>query len=409
MVDQEVLDALANISDPQRWKDPHPTYHLLRDQAPMLHNVDDDNWMLTRYDDCLQILRDPRWSSSPRHLRRQRPFEQQTMRERSGAEGVAILLFMDPPDHTRLRKLVHRSFTPKAVDRWRVRIEEVVDDLLDQAVERGGDLELISEFAYEVPVIVICELLGVPTSDHHLFGDWSSAASRLLDGDITPAEEQAGLLGAAGLIGYFNELIEERRALPGDDLLSAMIHATEDGDRLNEDELRMMTLLLFIAGHETTMNLIGNGTLALLRHRDQLERLRADPTLVGSAVEEILRFDGPVHVTGRIPTEDLEVAGHVFEKGEQVVTLLAAANRDPARFAEPDRFDIGRSDNQHLTFSMGIHHCLGASLARLEGQIALGRLVARFPDVELHTTDPEYREHFVLRGLRELRLGLGVG
>jgi cytochrome P450 len=166
-------------------------------------------------------------------------------------------------------------------------------------------------------------------------------------------------------------------------------------------------VLLFIAGHETTMNLIGNGTLAMLRHRDQLERLQRDPLLIEGAVEEMLRYDGPVHLTGRIATEDIEVAGQQFEKGEQVVTLLAAANRDPERFEEPDSFDIGRPDNHHLTFSQGIHYCLGASLARLEGQIALGRLVERFPNLELETTEPQYRDHFVLRGLRELRLGLG--
>jgi cytochrome P450 len=407
-VSEDFTAIFDRTTDPERWTDPHPGYHRLRAAQPMLHVPEEDTWILTRYDDCLQILRDPKWSSNPAHARRPRNFEESSMRERAGQESTPILLFMDPPDHTRLRRIVHRSFTPRAVARWREMIAKVADDLLDAAHERGS-LELIHEYAFVLPITVICEMLGVPEEDRATqpFDEWSSGASRLLDGVLEPEVEMAGLMSAMQIINYFNNLIDERRSTPGDDLLSAMIHAEDDGDMLDDQELRMMTVLLFIAGHETTMNLIGNGMYALLRNRDQLELLQQDPTLIEGAIEEMLRYDGPVHVTGRMPTEDLEVAGHMFEKGEQVVTLLAAANRDPARFEDPDRFDIRRPENHHLTFSQGIHYCLGASLARLEGQIAVGRLVERFPGIEIETEKPEYRDHFVLRGLRELQLGLG--
>ncbi len=208
------------------------------------------------------------------------------------------------------------------------------------------------------------------------------------------------------IIGYFNELFEQRRRAPRDDLVSALLAAEEEGDKLTEEELRSITLLLFIAGHETTMNLIGNGMKALLEHRDQFDRIVADPSLVPAAIEELLRYDGPVHLTGRIATQELEIGGRRFQPGEQVVVLLAAANRDPERFDDPDRLDVGRADNHHLTFSHGIHYCLGASLARVEGQVAIGSLVRRFPDMQLVTDEPKYRDHFVLRGLRELRVAV---
>jgi cytochrome P450 len=263
----------------------------------------------------------------------------------------------------------------------------------------------VSALAYPLPVIVICELLGVPVEDRHQFEGWSSDATRLLDGDIDEETFQRGLLASMYFINYFNGLFEERRAAPRDDLLCALLAAEDGGDTLSEEELRSTVLLLFLAGHETTMNLIGNGLFALLTHRDQWARLCADPEgLTASTVEECLRWDGPVHLTGRIATEELEVGGQVFPAKSQVVTLLAAANRDPARFPDPDRFDVGRADNQHLTFSHGIHYCLGAALARLEGQVVFGALARKFPDLRLavDSSEVEYRDHFVLRGLKAL-------
>jgi len=388
--------------------DPHPLYHRVRDEQPVLR-TEQGGWLLTRYADCEAVLRDPHFSTNPRHLAVRPPAGEASVRESMADTGSSILLFMDPPDHTRIRNLVNRNFTPKAIETWRPRVVEIVDRLLDEAAERG-EMEVIGDFGFQVPVIVICELLGVPSEDRHLFGPWSSDASRLLDQDLTAEETERGLLGAMQLIGYLNPLIEERVDNPRDDLLSHIVAAgapSDDGDeRLSDDELRSLVLLLFVAGHETTMNLIGNGTKALLDHPDELARLRADPSLIETAVEEILRYDGPVHLTARIPTDDVEVAGQPIAKGSQVVALLAAANRDPAEFADPDRFDVGRTPNHHVAFSKGIHHCLGAALARMEGQIALGRLVERFSHIDLRTTEPTYRNHFVLRGLDELHIDL---
>jgi cytochrome P450 len=382
------------------WADPWPTYDRLRAEAPYWRNPEGAT-ILTRYADCEAVLRDPRFSSSNDHA--DPPMILAEGDPRAFMDGEAApLIFLDPPDHTRLRKLVSKAFTPRSVERLRPRVHEVVDGILDRAAEEGR-LDVVADLGYELPVIVICELLGVPLSDRPQFAGWSSAASRLLDDDLSEEELNAGVVAALSFAQYFAELFEVRRKDPRDDLVSGLIVAEEQGDRLSIEELHSIVILLFIAGHETTMNLIGNGTHALLRQRDQLVRWRDDPSLDAPAVEELLRFDGPVHLTGRIPVEDVELNGHVFPRGKQAVTLLAAANRDPARFDHADRLDIDRPDNHQLTFSQGIHYCLGAALARLEGQIAIGTLIRRFPDIEL-AAPPVYRDHFVLRGLTELQV-----
>jgi cytochrome P450 len=344
-------------------------------------------------------LRDARWSSDPAHTA-----SDDDTRAVINNAGVRTLLFMDPPDHTRLRRLVSKAFTPRTIEQLRGHVGEICDDLLDQW--RGDEpFEVMAGLAYPLPVIVICELLGVPVDDRHQMEGWSSDASRLLDfSQIDEETAMKGMVAAMQFINYFNGLFEARRAEPRDDLLTELVKVEEAGDKLTEEELRSIVLLLFVAGHETTMNLIGNGLFALLQHHDQWERLVADPSLVPSAVEECLRYDGPVHLTGRIATTDLEVGGRTFRKGEGVMTLLAAANRDPDKFPDPDRFDVGRTDNQHLTFSHGIHYCLGAALARLEGQVVFERLARRYPTLKLAcgSDDVEYREHFVLRGLKAL-------
>ena len=397
LVDLSQLTA-EQLFGPENKRNPHPLYHRLRELDPAWRNPEFGERVLTRWADCEAVLRDPRWSSDPSHA------ATPDMREEIAVAGVRTLLFMDPPDHTRLRRLVSKAFTPRTIEALRGHVGEVCDSLLD-AWDGTGTFEVMSGLAYPLPVIVICELLGVPVDDRHQMEGWSSDASRMLDfSQITDEEAMKGIVAAMNFINYFNGLFDERRAEPKDDLLTALVKVEEQGDKLTEEELRAMVLLLFVAGHETTMNLIGNGLFAMLTNRGEWERLVADPTLVPSAVEECLRYDGPVHLTGRIATCDLEVAGHEFAKGEQVVTLLAAANRDPERFPDPDRFDVGRADNQHLTFSHGIHYCLGAALARLEGQVVFARLVERFPDLQL-ACDPdavEYRPHFVLRGLQSL-------
>jgi cytochrome P450 len=383
---------------PEHRRDPYPLYRKLRELDPV-HRSPAGPLILTRHADATAVLRDPRFSSNPSHLGGERP--------QVGPRRVdtKVLLFLDPPDHTRLRSLVAKAFTPAVVRRLRPRVEQLVAELLDAAAERGG-LELIAELAYPLPVAVICELLGVPAEDRALFGTWSSDASRLLDRDIDldEAAVQRGGAAIAGFTEYFGGLIQRRRAEPRDDLLSGLIAAEEDGQRLSWEELFATIILLYLAGHETTVNLIGNGALALLRHPDQLERLRADPSLAPSAVEELLRYDSPVHLTARIATTDLTVAGVPVPRGDQVIALVAAANHDPAVFSDPDDLDVGRRDNRHLSFSAGMHYCLGAALARLEGEVAFPALLRRFPHLDLADPAPELREHFVLRGLRSLEL-----
>jgi pimeloyl-[acyl-carrier protein] synthase len=248
-------------------------------------------------------------------------------------------------------------------------------------------------------------MLGVPVEDHERFKGWSLDIARGLDSILLPADSEVPKRSAAArtaLAQYFRELIARRRAAPRADLLSGLIAAEEAGDKLSENELLATCILLLIAGHETTVNLIGNGTLALLRHPDQLRRLRDNPRLIGSAVEELLRFDGPVQRTARIPSEDVVIDGRKIPKGEMVMPFIGAADRDPAQFPEPDRLDIGRTDNRHIAFGWGIHFCLGAPLARVEGQIAINTLVQRFPRLDLATETPEFRESLTLRGLKSL-------
>jgi cytochrome P450 len=316
------------------------------------------------------------------------------------------MLFRDPPDHTRLRSLVNRAFTPRVIEGMRGQIQAVVDRLLDR-VERRGHMDVIADLAYPLPVTVICDMLGVPVGDHEQMRDWSSDIIRSLDAIGIPSDDsvvERGRVGRRGIAEYFRALLPERRRHPRADLLSSLIAVEEQDDRLTEGELLATCVLLFIAGHETTVNLIGNGTLALLRHPDQLARLRREPGLVPNAVEELLRYDSPVQRTARIAIEDVEVAGQPIAKGTMVVTALGAANRDPAQFPDPDRLDVARKEPRHISFGYGIHFCLGAPLARVEGQLALGTLLRRAPGLALAEPSPEWRESSVLRGLKRLRV-----
>jgi cytochrome P450 len=299
---------------------------------------------------------------------------------------------------------VSHAFTPRVVEGLRPRIQAIVDELLE-AVGNVGTMEVVDDLAYPLPVRVICEMLGVPPSDHLRIKQWSSDVARALDMIGAPGDPDVLARGQAGhhaLAEYFMALLPERRAHPRDDLLSLLIAAEEQGDKLTEGELLVTCLLLFIAGHETTVNLIGNGLLALLRNPDQLQRLRMNPALLPTAVEELLRYDSPVQRTARIPNTDVEVGGRSIPRGTLVVAAIGAANRDPAHFPDPDRLDIGRADNRHIAFGFGIHYCLGAPLARLEGQIALGTLLRRFPSLALASQVADWRESSTLRGLRTL-------
>jgi cytochrome P450 len=387
-----------NPMDPEFLADPYPTYHRLRAEDPV-HHSPLGFWVLTRYEDVAAVLRDPRFIKEPLAA---------LVAARFGAEvprGVGLsMLDRDPPDHTRLRSLVSKAFTPRVVEGLRPRIQKIVDGLIARA-EAAGSMDLIEEFAYPIPVNVICEMLGVPVEDHERFKGWSLDIARGLDSIWLPPDSEIPRRSAAArhaISDYFRELIGQRRATPRGDLLSALIAAEEAGDKLNEEELLATCILILIAGHETTVNLIGNGVLALLRHPAELRRLRATPGLITTAVEELLRYDGPVQRTARVASDDATIGGHTIHKGEMVMPFIGAADRDPAQFPEPDRLDLSRADNRHIAFGWGIHFCLGAPLARVEGQIAIETLVRRLPRLGLVTEAIEYRQSLTLRGLKEL-------
>ena len=391
-------DLHFNPMDPAFLADPYPTYHRLRGEDPV-HLSPLGFWVLTRYEDVVAALRDPRLA------------KEAIASFIAARFGIAVpvgmglsMLDRDPPDHTRLRSLVSKAFTPRVVEGLRPRIQQIVDGLVERALAKGG-MDLIEEFAYPIPVIVICEMLGVPVADHERFKGWSLDIARGLDAIMLPPDSVVGMRSGTSrraLAEYFRDLIAERRAAPREDLLSALIAAEEAGDTLSEDELLATCILLLVAGHETTVNLIGNGTYALLRHPDELRRLRENPGLIGTAVEELLRYDGPVQRTARIPSEDVTIDGRKIRAGEMVMPFIGAADRDPAQFADPDRLDLARADNRHIAFGWGMHFCLGAPLARVEGQIAIDALVRRFPKLELVTDEPEYRQSLTLRGLKTL-------
>jgi hypothetical protein len=392
-----VGETTFNPMDPAFVADPYPTYHRLRAEDPV-HHSPLGFWVLTRYEDVVAALRDPRLAKEAIAA---------FVAARFGAPMPALgisMLDRDPPDHTRLRSLVSKAFTPRVVERLRPRIQQIVDDLLDGA-EAKGSMDLIEEFAYPIPVNVICEMLGVPVEDHEQFKGWSLDIARGLDAILLPLDSEVGhrsIKARHGLADYFRRLIATRRASPRGDMLSDLIAAEEAGDKLSEEELLATCILLLVAGHETTVNLIGNGTLALLRHPVELRRLRENPGLIGTAVEELLRYDGPVQRTARIPSEDITIRGRTIAKGEMVMPFIGAADRDPVQFPEPDRLDIGRADNRHIAFGWGIHFCLGAPLARVEGQIAIDTLVQRLPKLALATEQPEFRQSLTLRGLKSL-------
>ncbi|MET0852959.1 MAG: cytochrome P450 [Candidatus Rokuibacteriota bacterium] len=392
-----MVDVSLNLMDPEFVANPYPTYHRLRAQDPV-HRSPLGFWVLTRYEDVVASLRDPRFG-------KEAIASYIAARLGYAPPGIGLsMLDRDPPDHTRLRGLVSKAFTPRVVDGLRPHIQDIVNGLLDR-VQGAGAMDLIEDFAYPLPVIVICEMLGVPVADRDRFKGWGLDIARGLDGILLPPDSDVAKRSIASrqaLAEYFRELLAERRQSPRDDMLSGLIAAEEAGDKLNENELLATCILLLVAGHETTVNLIGNGSLALLRHPAELRRLRENPSLIGSAVEELLRYDGPVQRTARVPSEDVTVGGKTIEKGEMVMPFIGAADRDPAQFPEPDRLDITRGDNRHIAFGWGIHFCLGAPLARIEGATAINTLVQRMPKLALATDKPEHRQSLTLRGLSAL-------
>jgi cytochrome P450 len=386
-------------------EDPYPFYKRLRERDPFHRSRPADGFILSRYDDIHAVLSERRFSSDERHQRRYPRFSARN--KRAGIpdpyeDETASMLRLDPPDHTRLRTLVSKAFTPRAVEQMRERIETLIDETLSP-LPRHGRLELVRDFASPLPITVIAEMLAIPIADRDRFQHWSREIVRTL-GDGGAEDRRAARVAMEELGGYLEELVELRRKEPRDDLFSGLIAAEEAGDRLSTRELLTTCTLLLVAGNETTTNLISNSIVALLRNRDQLEILRSEPKRVAGAVDELLRFDSPVQLTSRMVVADEEFRGHSLKKGQQLVLLLAAGNRDPEHFDEPDRLDVTRENVRHLSFGHGLHRCLGAQLARVEGGLALEALVTRFPDLRFDNDPIRWGGNTVLRGPRALPL-----
>jgi cytochrome P450 len=389
---------------PGYFEDPYAQYRELRAVAPV-HQSPVGPWTITSYEECTRILRTPGLSVEEQNA----DFLPRTERlkeagfERRRERGSRAILNIDPPDHTRIRRLAQQAFTPRRIEALVPRIQALVDGMLD-AVEPDRSMDVIADLAFPLPFAVISELLGMPDHDRAELRAWSHTLVKSLEPIVVP-EEVPGIMEAGDRLSeHIEAAIEWKRREPADDLLSALIAAEEEGDRLSPEELQDQVALLYIAGHETTVNLIGNGTLALLRHPDQLALLREDPSLIGNAIEELLRYDSPVQFSRRIALEDLELGGQHIEAHTFVFTILGAANRDPAHFGPTaEELDLRRRDApHHISFGGGIHHCLGAVLARTEARVAIGTLARRFPGLNLETDRPAWNGRMILRGLDEL-------
>ncbi|WP_239395395.1 cytochrome P450 [Frankia sp. CiP3] len=397
--DAAVPPLLDELFEPANRADPYSRYQALRDAGP-LHMSAFGLHLATRYTDCVTILQSADWGHDKE--------AEQLHPTIPAAAFPDTFLWMEPPDHTRLRGLVTKGFTARRVAELRPRITELVDSLFDAALD-AGEFDLIEMMAYPLPLTVICEILGVPTGDHPLVQKWSQALARAFDPDFYLTTEALAARNEAlpEFAAYFRALVDERRRSPGDDLISSLAAVEEQGDRLTADEVLGTCITLIIAGHETTVNLVGNGSLALLRNTDQLELLRGRPELIPRAVDELLRYDSPIHLNTRAAKRELVVGGRTFAPGEGVVALIACANRDPDAYVEPDRLDVTRffgerPVSRHLSFSLGHHYCLGAPLALLEMEIFLSALVRRVRFAELLSADPPYKPNILIRGLARL-------
>jgi cytochrome P450 len=390
-----------DLASPTFKANPYPTFARLRAADPV-HRIKMPNgghaWLITRYHDADMVLRDERFVKNVRNVF---PPEALVPMPVSGFTFLSRhMLNMDVPDHTRLRSLINLSFTPRLVERWRGRILEITNALLD-AVQDQGEMDLIDQFAFPLPIIVISEMLGVPAEDRLQFRTWSNLVVES-SGNPDRGNVSESLLAFSR---YLRTLIEKKRQFPADDLLSQLISAEMQGDTLSEEELVSMLFLLIIAGHETTVNLISNGILALLEHPEQMDVLKQRPALIKTAIEEFLRYRGPLQVaTQRWAREDIEFGGQLIHRGDAVMVVLSATNRDDEAFIDPDTLDITRQENRHLAFGKGIHYCLGAPLARLEGQIAIGELVRRLPNLRLNADPQElvWRPGSLIMGLSNL-------
>jgi cytochrome P450 len=404
-----ITDVTLNPFEPGYFDDPYAQYAELRAHDPV-HLSPLGMWVLFRYDDCFQLLRDPSTSvredandELARTYRQERiELLAEVLPGREPGDSKSML-FADPPDHTRMRKLVAKVFTPRRVEQLRPMVQRLVDQTLDEVAPRG-EMDLIGELAFPLPFTVISEMLGMPDADRDQLREWSGKMVKMLDPIMTPDDAREALIAGDAMFGHVGEVIEWKRRNLADDLLSAMITAEEDGDTLTTQELIDNVGLLFVAGHETTVNLIGNGTLALLRHPDQLDALRGDPSLDANAVDELLRYDSPVQFSRRVVTKPLSIGDITIDPGTFVMTCLGSANRDTSVFGpDADTVDITRpTASRLLSFGSGIHHCLGAALAKMEAQVAIGTVVRRFDTLALVDDAPIWNGRIVLRGVNEL-------
>jgi cytochrome P450 len=394
-------DLEFNPLDPAFIADPYPFYRRLREAAPVL-KTPQGFWLLTRYDDVALSLRDRRFGKDFEGNMRRR-YGENRMDEPAVASLAKTMLVQDPPDHTRLRGLVTKAFTARRVADMRPRIAALVNEQLDRVADKG-EMDVMRDLAHRLPVIVICDMLGIPEEHRAPFLAGSNVNGRILEPVPMTREELDQANRNTQMAGiYFNQLCELRRREPRDDLTTELVKAEEAGDKLSAEELQANIGLLFGAGHETTTNLIGNGLLALHRNPDQWERLKADPSLIPNAVEELLRYDSSVQITGRVTHVEVELGGVTIGAEQSIVALLGAANRDPAQYPDPDRLDVGREHVRPMSFGGGIHHCLGAQLARLEAELVFTALVERMPNLTLPEKDtPAWRRSFTLRGLSKL-------
>jgi cytochrome P450 len=402
---------MLNPFEPGFFADPYSQYRLVREQDPV-HLSPIGSWALFRYDDVHRILRDPSLSVEERHAKPldvilDAEIEALVAERREG--GTHAMLNLDPPDHHRLRRLVSKVFTPRMIEGLRPRVQQLVDEHLDVAIA-GTEFDVIGGLAFPLPFIVISEMLGIPEGrDRMQLREWSGAVVKTFDPILTKDELLASIDAIDNIEAYLTEVIAWKRENTSDDLLSALIATEDEGERLSEPELFEQVLLLYIAGHETTVNLIGNGVLALLRNREQLELLAGDDSADATFVDELLRYDSPVQMSRRVTLAPYEIDGKSIETGSILMTCLGSANRDPAKWGPTaDALDLRRPDaRDHMSFGGGFHSCLGAHLARLEGQVAITTLVRRFPGVELAGDQLEYNGRIVLRGLVELPVTLG--
>ena len=392
--------SLYHLLDPEVLANPYPLYHRFRNEDPVHWDPFLHAWVVTRYADVITVFQ--RFSAD----RTPTP-EQLTA---LGLEALTPLaqvmvrqmLFLDPPAHGRVRGLASKAFTPRRVEILRSHIQDITNSLLD-AVQANGHMDVIADLAYPLPAIVTAEMLGVPTSDWRLLTKWSGDFAQVL-GNFQHNPERAPqvIRSLDEMVAYFRAAIQEQRAHPRDGLIGAYLAAEINGDRFSDEEVVANTIVTMVGGQETTTNLIGNGLLSLLRHRDQLEKLRADPSLIQSAVEELLRYESPSQHTARLAPEDVELGGKQIRKRQAVIAIMGAANRDPERFPDPDRLDICREDNRHLAFAWASHFCFGAPLARIEGQTAFATILRRMPDIRLTEEPLKWRENLGLRGLTAL-------